>query len=493
MSGARVGREPPRVDLGRLVEAVQPLAVLGDPGGVEVRAVVFHHAEVVAGSLFCCIPGARHDGHDYARAARDAGAVAFVCERSLGAAAGPAVQLVVAPGGARQAMARAACAFYGHPARAMRCVGVTGTDGKTTTTYLLRSILERYGWPTLVVGTLDGGRTTPEAPELQRRLAEARDAGVRACAIEVSSHALALGRVEGMRFDVGVFTNLSPEHLDFHGSLEAYFEAKASLFTPERCRFGVANADDEHGARLLAAAPIPMASFSLADAHDLEVGVAGSRFRLGRHRVHLRLGGVFNVRNALGAAVAARALGVEAAAIVEGLEAAAPVPGRFEAIPGPSGVTVVVDYAHTPAALEQVLQAARGCPASRSRSGRVIAVFGCGGERDRGKRPAMGAVAARLADLVVLTSDNPRSEDPLAIIGEIRAGMPAGTPHLLEVDRRAAIAAALRAARPGDVVVVAGKGHERSQEVAGRSLPFDDREVVRASVAALGLGEAAAR
>jgi len=485
-----VPMEQRSVPLDVIVDRVAPLATLGDTSGVEVTGVVFRDVDSMAGSLYCCIPGERFDGHAFASAARRAGAVAFLCEHSLGDDVGGAVQLVVPPGEARAAMARAACSFYGDPATSLAVVGVTGTNGKTTTTYLLRSILDQHGWRSGVVGTLDGARTTPEAPELQLALARFRDSGCAAAAIEVTSHALLQRRVDGICFDVAVFTNLSQDHLDFHGTMESYFAAKSLLFEPDRSRLAVVDVDDAYGRRLADRAGIETVTYSLSDAADLEVAATSSRFLLRGRPVRLGLGGAFNVANALGAAAAAHALGVGEDAIVAGLESARTVPGRFEILESIDGVTVVVDYAHTPAALEQVLGAARSAvvegPASSAapaegaaRAGRVVVVFGAGGERDRGKRPAMGAVASRLADIVVLTSDNPRSESAAAIADEIRAGISDGARCYVELDRRAAIAYALESARGGDVVVVAGKGHEASQQLAGRSLPFDDRAVVR--------------
>ncbi|HUZ20846.1 MAG TPA: UDP-N-acetylmuramoyl-L-alanyl-D-glutamate--2,6-diaminopimelate ligase [Acidimicrobiales bacterium] len=477
-----------RVRLERIVERVAPLAVLGDPTGIECAAVVFDHRRVVPGALFCCVPGEHRDGHDFAAAARAAGAVAFVCEHSLGPDFARAVQLVVGPGESRAAMAKAAGAFFANPAASMRMVGVTGTNGKTTTTYLLRSILERHGWRTGIVGTLGGARTTPEAPDLQRLLAQQRDAGCAASAVEVTSHALVQHRVDGIRFDVAVFTNLTQDHLDFHKTMEAYFAAKASLFTPERARLAVVCADDEFGRRLISRPEVETVAYSLDDARDLRVGLTRSTFTIEGRPVRLGIGGSFNVRNALGAAAAARALGVGTAAIVAGLEAAERVPGRFETIESLDGLIVIVDYAHTPSGLEEVLGAARqatALPGGVAR-GRVVVVFGCGGDRDRGKRPKMGYIASRDADLVVLTSDNPRSEDPAAIVEEIRAGVSGPAECVVETNRRAAIALALRSAGRGDVVVVSGKGHERTQEFATGTVSFDDRDVVREELARLG-------
>lgn len=476
------------VPLREIVERVHPLAVLGEVADLLVTDVVIDHREVEPGALFCCLPGLRRDGHDFAGLARAAGATAFLSERSLGPLAHGAVQLVVGPGQARPATARAACAFFADPAATMRSVGVTGTNGKTTTTYLLASIFEHHGWPTEVLGTLAGSRTTPEAPDLQRLLAAARDRSRAAFVLEVSSHALVQHRVDGIELDAAVFTNLSQDHLDYHETMEAYFAAKASLFVPGRARLAVVNADDEYGRRLLERTALEAVAFSLSDVRDLEVGLTSSTFRLGGHVVRLPLGGLFNVRNALAAAACSRALGLEADEIVAGLEQGHPVPGRFEAIRGDDGLVVIVDYAHTPAGLAELLEAARGVPAegAAGHPARIAVVFGCGGDRDRGKRPVMGAAASRLADLVVVTTDNARSEDPAAIAGEVVAGCAGPAEVVVELDRRRAIAMALEQAGPGDVVVVAGKGHETSQELAHHTILFDDRAVVREELARLG-------
>jgi UDP-N-acetylmuramoyl-L-alanyl-D-glutamate--2,6-diaminopimelate ligase len=331
-----------------------------------------------------------------------------------------------------------------------------------------------------VIGTLSGAHTTPEAPELQATLAAFRDDGHDAVVMEASSHALALHRVDGTRFAAAVFTNLGRDHLDLHGSAQAYFRAKARLFTPELAEVGITNIDDAHGRLLRDAAPIRIVPFSAIDATDVEVSAESHAFTWRGQRVTVGLGGPFNVMNSLAAATTAAELGVEPEVIAAGLRAAGAVPGRFERVVAAEGAaggaTVVVDYAHTPDGLEQVLNAARGVG-----PGRVIVVFGCGGDRDRAKRPLMGAVAAQAADLVVVTSDNPRSEPPEAIIDEIVAGIPPeGRERVtVEPDRAAAIAIALDGAAEDDVVVVAGKGHETTQTVGDRVLEFDDREVVR--------------
>jgi UDP-N-acetylmuramoyl-L-alanyl-D-glutamate--2,6-diaminopimelate ligase len=494
--------EVPAVPLAQLLSVVDGAQTVGDVGGVVIRGVTFHTSQVRRGVLHCCLPGARVDGHDLAPQAVDAGAVALLCERQLPL---DVAQLVVAPGRARSAMAELAAAYWGHPARALRVVGVTGTNGKTTVVHLLQAILSAHGWPTATLGTLDGPRTTPEAPVLQAELARQVRDGKVAVAMEVTSHALVLHRVDAIRFACAVFTNLSHDHLDFHQTMEDYYAAKASLFTGERAETGVVGADDPWGRRLLEDAAIPTEPFSLSEATDLELGPFGARFRWRGHPVRLRLHGCFNVGNALAAAHAACRLGVPEATVAVGLSALEGVPGRYEEVDAGQPFHVVVDFAHTPAALTAVLEAARADAARPDAArpdaarpdagrdagavGRVIVVFGCGGDRDRAKRPEMAEVATRLADLTVLTSDNPRSEDPLAIIEQVRAGARPEAALVIEPDRAAAIAWSVRAARPGDVVVVAGKGHERRQEMADGSVDFDDRQVAREAIATvLGSG-----
>jgi UDP-N-acetylmuramoyl-L-alanyl-D-glutamate--2,6-diaminopimelate ligase len=367
--------------------------------------------------------------------------------------------------------------FYDHPSRSLRVLGVTGTNGKTTTTYLLAEIFRAGGHKAAVIGTLGGPRTTPEAPMLQARLAELRDDGVEAVAMEVSSHALAEHRVDALTFAAAIFTNLSQDHLDYHRDMSAYFEAKAQLFNPSRSSMAVVNRDDQWGRRLikrLEAAGAAVFPFSLEDASDLQIGMDGSRWRWHGVDLHLRLAGRFNIANALAAAATARVLGLDDRSIAEGLAAVHSVNGRFEPIDAGQSFTVLVDYAHTPDGLEQVLTAARELA-----PGRVIVVFGCGGDRDRSKRPLMGSAASRLSDLAVLTSDNPRSEDPEAIIAEVAAGVAGPGQVLIDVDRARAISTALVEAGPGDIVVIAGKGHEVGQEIGGRVQPFDDADVAR--------------
>jgi UDP-N-acetylmuramoyl-L-alanyl-D-glutamate--2,6-diaminopimelate ligase len=481
------------VQLSRLLGDVEVRSLRGDPAGVEISSVTSDSESVGPGALFCCVPGSRADGHDFAGRAVTAGAVALLCSRVVDdPGVGPDVVQVLVDD-VRPALARVAAALYGHPSRRLTVVGVTGTNGKTTTTHLLRAVLEADGRRAAVIGTLSGdvprsggrsgpasrsgGRsgpgTTPAAPELQRHLAELAGAGFEAVAMEVSSHALVQHRVDGVRFAVAVFTNLSQDHLDYHGTMEDYFAAKASLFDPARAAAAVVNADDRWGRRLLEAARLPTRPFSLADATDLRLDRAGSTFRWAGELVRLHIAGRANVANALAAAAAARELGVPAPTVAEGLSAVATVPGRNEPVERGQPFTVLVDYAHTPDGLEQSLAGARDIAGP----GRVLVVFGCGGDRDRAKRPLMGDVATRLADVAVLTSDNPRSEDPAAIIDQVRAGVVRHEALVVEPDRRAAIALALAAAGPGDVVVIAGKGHETTQVIGTDSIPFDDRAV----------------
>jgi UDP-N-acetylmuramoyl-L-alanyl-D-glutamate--2,6-diaminopimelate ligase len=458
--------------LGRLAD--QPIASSPEGAGeTEITAVVHDTRDVQPGALFCCVPGAHVDGHDLASSAVEQGASALLVERAVGAG----VPELLVPS-VREALGPVAAAFWDHPSRSLTVVGVTGTSGKTTTTHLLGAILDAHGWPTSVLGTLSGPRTTPEAPELQARLAAERDAGRVAVSMEVSSHALSLGRVRATRFATSVFTNLSHEHLDFHRDLDDYFEAKALLFTPAYTDAAVVNLDDERGRELMARSLVPTEGYSLADATDVEVGSTRSRFTWHGASIEVPMGGRFNVSNALAAATAAAHLGVDPATIAAGLAAAPPVPGRFEPIDEGQPFAVLVDYSHKPGALAGALGAAR----EAAPGGKVILVFGAGGDRDSSKRPEMGEVASHLADRVLLTSDNPRGEDPLAIIEAIRSGMSGPAETTVEPDRATAIALAIGAAEAGDVVLIAGKGHEAAQVVGDRTLPFDDRDVARTAL-----------
>jgi UDP-N-acetylmuramoyl-L-alanyl-D-glutamate--2,6-diaminopimelate ligase len=471
-----------------------------------IVAITHDSRRVTAGACFACIPGAVTDGHEHAPEAVANGAVALLVERPLELAVPQAVVPSV-----RAALGPAAATVYGHPSAAMRVLGVTGTNGKTTTTYLLEGIARLAGDRVGVVGTVGarlagealagpmvGVHTTPEASDLQELLARMRDDGADTVAMEVSSHALHQQRVDGTQFAAVCFTNLSREHLDYHGSLEAYFEAKASLFTPARTRAAAINVDDPRGVELAARASrdtLDVWTFAV-DAADTDLGATdvqltsnATRFTIVDRRagasaeVELPLVGSFNLANALAAAATARAAGIGLDAVGAGLAAPVVVPGRFERVDAGQPFTVLVDYAHTPDALRRVLVASRPITGP---GGRVLCVFGCGGDRDPGKRPLMGAAVAAGADLAVLTSDNPRSEDPQAIADAVLTGM-AGAEVRVELDRRAAIAAALAAAGSGDVVVIAGKGHETGQTFAHqRTTPFDDRVVAREELEALG-------
>jgi UDP-N-acetylmuramoyl-L-alanyl-D-glutamate--2,6-diaminopimelate ligase len=478
-----------RIALAGLAEVVGA-EIRGD-AGVLVGDAAYDSRDVPAGSLFFCIPGDAVDGHDFAPAAVAAGASALVVERWLDL---EVAQLRVED--VRSAMGPISAEVFGRPAEALTTIGITGTNGKTTITFLLEAVLRAAGVRSGLLGTtgarVDGEpvaleRTTPEAPDLHRVLTRMRGAGVRAVAIEVSSHAMAQHRVDGVVFDLAVFTNLSQDHLDYHRSMASYYEAKAALFTPAHASRALIGVDDPWGRRLAAEATIPVTTYGVdADADlratDVEADVGGLRFRLDGVEVRTRLRGAFNVQNALAALGVARAIGIDPRTAATAIGGRTEIPGRMEAIEAGQEFLVVVDYAHTPDSIRNVLRGARSLAA-----GRVLVVFGCGGDRDRSKRPAMGAAATAEADLTVITDDNPRSEDPADIIAEVLPGAEAGGGRfVVEPDRRAAIRLAVGEARPGDVVVIAGKGHEPYQEFGGRRFDFDDRTVAREELLALG-------
>jgi UDP-N-acetylmuramoyl-L-alanyl-D-glutamate--2,6-diaminopimelate ligase len=478
------------------------LAVDG-PAARPVSGVTLDSRAVRAGDLYAALPGSRAHGADFAAQAAQAGAVACLTDpegRDRSVSAGLTTYVVEEP---RRALGGLAAWAYGEPAHALTTIGITGTNGKTTTAYLLEAGLRAAGRTTGLVGTietrigddvLDSVRTTPEAPDLQALLAVMVERGVTAVAMEVSSHALVMGRVDGTVYDVAVFTNLSEDHLDFHADLEDYFAAKAMLFTPEHARAAVVDVDDEYGRRLARDATVPVVTVSPAGSDAdwrvmaADIGPQGSTFALAgpdgaRVPCATRLPGDFNLANAALAVVALVQAGVAADVAARGVAGCPGVPGRMERVSDDGdAVLALVDYAHSPDSLERLLATCRGLAGGH----RVLVVVGAGGDRDPHKRPVMGEIAARDADVAVLTSDNPRSEDPLAILAAIRSGadrVPGGHVEVVP-DRRAAIEQAVAAARPGDVVVVAGKGHERGQEVDGVVHPFDDRDVLRA---ALGL------
>jgi UDP-N-acetylmuramoyl-L-alanyl-D-glutamate--2,6-diaminopimelate ligase len=444
---------------------------------VEVTDLAYDHRRVEPGAAFFCVRGLTRDGHELAAEAVAAGAAALVVDHELELAVPQAVVPDV-----RAAMAPAAAALHGDPTATLKVAGVTGTNGKTTTAYLLRALLEADGQQTALLGTVAkiiGGQqsdvihTTPEAIDLQREFAQMLAAGDENVAMEVSSHALELHRADAIDWEVAVFTNLSEDHLDFHGDMDSYFAAKRKLFAAGPTHAAV-NVDDEWGKKL--AREFPAALTFGIDAGDLratdvEVRTGATGFRLEGDDYEVPLPGRFNVLNALGAIAAARALGADTGTMAGALANAETAPGRFQPVDAGQRFTVIVDYAHTPDALKNVLAAARSLVAG----GRVIVVFGAGGDRDRDKRPLMGAVAAEEADIVIVTSDNPRSEEPEAIIADVVEGaMSGGAPEQI-VDRRAAIERGIELANEGDIVVIAGKGHEQGQEFAdGKKLPFDD-------------------
>ena len=486
--------ETPNIALETLATAV---GATGTRNAADVAVVdlAYDARAVRPGSLFVCVPGSRADGHDFAADAVTRGAAALIVERPLDL---QVPQLVVSD--ARLAMALAADAFFGRPTRELEVAGVTGTNGKTTTAFVLYSILAAAGRRPGLLGTVEmriGGerrpvtRTTPEAIDLQRTFRELLDAGDRSCAMEASSHASELKRLVGTRFRALVFTNLSQDHLDFHGTLGAYFDAKRKLFVEPDVDGNrppaAVNVGDPHGRRLageLRGLGAQLVTFGLVDdadvrAEDLELTPSSTSLRAAGLSLRPKLRGRFNVENVLAAVAASRLLGIGDDAIAKGVEHVAGVPGRFEAVDEGQPFAVLVDYAHTPEALENVLAEAR-----RLTPARLLCVFGCGGDRDRAKRPLMGEVVSRLADRAIVTSDNPRSEEPRAIIDEILAGMDGE--EEIEPDRAAAIARAIEEAEEGDVVVIAGKGHEQGQEFRDGTIPFDDREVARDALRRLG-------
>jgi UDP-N-acetylmuramoyl-L-alanyl-D-glutamate--2,6-diaminopimelate ligase len=455
------------VDLERLIAVLAPAEVVG-PADAVVHDLAYDARDARSGSLFFCVPGQRADGHDFAPEAVANGAVALVVQRQLDLSV---PQVVVAD--SRVAMAVAADEFFGRPTEELAVAGVTGTAGKTTTAFLLYAVLAAAGRRPGLLGTIEtrvdgerrpATRTTAEAIDLQRLFREMLDAGDRSCAMEATSHGSALHRLDRVRFRVLVFTNLDQDHLDFHRDMEDYFEAKRRLFVGDDPPPAAVNVGNAYGRRLadeLRDRGTPLLTFGLSDDAEIRPGTTG---------VKTRLQGRFNLENILGVVAAGRLLGIDDEAVGRGVANVSGVPGRFQSLDEGQDFIVIVDYSHKPGALETVLRTARELA-----PGRLICVFGCGGDRDRGKRPVMGRIASVLADVAIVTSDNPRSEDPLAIIDEVRAGMDGE--ETVEPDRARAIELAVELARPGDVVVIAGKGHERGQEMGGVVLPFDDAEV----------------
>jgi UDP-N-acetylmuramoyl-L-alanyl-D-glutamate--2,6-diaminopimelate ligase len=463
------------------------------PSDVAVAGIAYRSDRVSPGDAFFCIPGFAHDGHSFAADAVERGAVALVVEHELANVRVPQFRVARA----REALAIASARFEGSPSSSLDLIGITGTNGKTTTVYLMDAILRAAGHTTGLIGTvetrigdtrLESSRTTPESSDLQHLLAEMRDAGVTAASMEVSSHAIDLHRVDAVRFAAVAFTNLTQDHLDYHLTMEEYASVKRRLFSDFETGARVVNVDDPYGERIATELPdvltVGRHESAAVRAADEVLTAAGATFTLvapgGRARVELPLAGAYNVSNALVAAGCALAVGIPLETVAAGLCSAPQVPGRLERVEAGQPFAVIVDYAHTPDSLEKALLAVKDVT-----EGRVIAVFGCGGDRDPDKRPLMGAAVARNADMAVVTSDNPRSEDPVGIILQIEDGMRGGElGYEVEVDRRRAIARAVQMAAPGDAVLIAGKGHEDYQIFADRTIHFDDREVAREELAA---------
>ena len=494
-------RQPVAVSLGELrswLAALAPVEAHGDLA-VSVTGVSLSSARIVPGDLYAALPGSRAHGATYAADAVRDGAVAVLTDPG-GLTLLPAGLPALVVDHPRAVLGRLSARVYGEPAARLRMIGVTGTQGKTTVTRLAEGGLLGAGVRAAVIGTV-GTRiagvevktalTTPEAPDLHGLFARMVEDGLTACAMEVSSHALVMGRVDGVVFDVAAFTNLGRDHLDFHSDLEDYYRAKASLFTPERARVGLVSVDDEHGRRLARDATIPVHTFSVHDPSadwsvtGVRADATGSTFTVvAPDGTHLPAGvplpGEFNVANALTAIAVCATAGFDAGAVARAIADGGGVPGRLERVDAGQDFAVVVDYAHKPDAVEAALTTLRPLT-----SGALIVVLGAGGDRDPGKRPLMGALAGRLADVVVVTDDNPRTEDPAAIRSALLAGVREGGAEVLEIgDRRAAIRAAVRLAGAGDIVLIAGKGHETGQEIAGDVLPFDDRVVATEELAA---------
>ena len=455
----------------------------------DIAALTANSREKTERGLFFCIPGSRYDAHNFAPQALENGCIALVVERYLEL---DVPQVLVR--NSRAAMARIAEAFFGHPARQMRLVGITGTKGKTTTSYMLKSICEKAGFRCGLIGTtgnmigtrkIKSSYTTPDPIELQQTLREMADAGVQVVSMEVSAHAIDMHRLDGMRFEVGCYTNLSQDHLDYFHTMSHYFETKKRFFTEGYVENAALNADDENTEEIRRDLRVPHITYGIAAnadlfARDIEISETGVSFELqlqGMHNIPVRLQmtGMFNVYNALAAASCAMILGISAEDIRAGLESIQSVPGRIEMLDTGTPFRVILDYSHSPDALKNILKTVRGFT-----KGRLIALFGCGGDRDQGKRPIMGRIGGQLADFCILTSDNPRSEDPMDILAAIEEGIkPVGKPYVVIENRREAIRYALTHAGDSDIIVLAGKGHETYQEIKGVKHPFDEKVIVQ--------------
>lgn len=475
--------------LGELLRDIDVISSKGDLD-VEINGIVYDSRKARKGDLFICVSGFTKDGHDFIGDALQKGAVAFVVEKDVDVKGAAVVRVP----NSRLAMPRLASVFYGNPTQKLRLIGITGTNGKTTTTYLIKSIMELNGSKTGLLGTIstqiggktfESSRTTPESLDLQNLFREMADCGTDYVVMEVSSHSLELGRVEGCDFQIGVFTNLTQDHLDFHNTIENYRNAKKKLFYMTK-KANIINIDDEHG-RIIAEEvknlKTPLVTFGIDNNADImgkniNVTSKGAGFTLVtpdyETEIEIKIPGKFSIYNALAAASAAYVEGVDKAVIKEGLGKVENVPGRSEVIKTDTPYTVIIDYAHTPDGLRNILAAIR-----QYAKGRIITLFGCGGDRDKGKRPVMGEIAGKMSDYCIITSDNPRSEEPMEIIKQVEAGIkPTGCDYICIENRRDAIKFALTMAKPDDIVLLAGKGHETYQVLKDRTIPFDERDIV---------------
>jgi len=445
--------------------------VIGNSKGVVVKGLSYDSRNVKEGDLFFCISGECNDGHDYAQEAITNGAAAVIVDREIQTHS-PQIKV----DNVRSAMAEIAEIFFNFPSKKLTTVGVTGTNGKTTTVNLLAEIATYAGENAASIGTLTGIRTTPEAPDLQKQIHDLAEEGKSFLAMEVSSHALSQRRISNIKYDLAIFTNLSHDHLDYHGDMESYYEAKSLLFTPNHAKYAVINVDTPFGKRLAQEIEIPHKTVSIGDVKIIEESIQRNIFQWEGKTIEMQTPGTFNIENAVSAAFAAEALGFKKESIVNGLSQAQALPGRFEVIDSKNnGPTVIIDYSHTPDGLRKVLLSAKNIPGIKN----VHVVFGCGGDRDKSKRPQMGAVSENAATDVYLTSDNPRSEDERSIINDVLAGFRNPTDVYIEPDRRKAIFQAIKMSDPKDVVIIAGKGNEVSQEIKGQFHPFKDSDVAR--------------
>ena len=464
--------------LGEILEGTEVRTSQGDWSSVCVTSVESVSSACGIGSVFFCLRGSKYDGHAFVRDATDHGASALVVEHLVDS---ELPQVVVQPGSIRGVFAVASSNFWGRPAEQLRMFAVTGTNGKTTVTHMIAAILGSSGIRTSVLGTLSGSMTTPDANVLHAWLSARLDDGDKAVAMEVSSHGISGNRIEAIKFELAIFTNLGHDHLDFHGTMESYYQAKAALFTPERAEIGLICVDTSWGQRLAAEASIPVFTYSTDQASHIEGTFDATSFRYEGRTVKIPMIGKFNVTNAIAALSVGRILSLDAIRVQAGLEQMAPIRGRMERVTQGAGPEVFVDFAHTPDALDSVLTELK----ERSKNGRVIVVFGCGGDRDKSKRPDMGSIAGSKSDVAYVTSDNPRSEAAVQIIGEILSGIDPGSKCqvVAEPDRRIAIMSAVSNADPDDVVLIAGKGHETGQIIDNHIFEFDDAEVAREAIA----------